>query len=58
VIDPDLLCPHCEQHGFVLPTRLAGLEELLGVICHCCGHFMDKEELEKALDERPNRAGV
>lgn len=56
MIHPELRCPNCDQYGFVAPVEPGDIVEALGAICHCCGHFMDKDELTKRLDKRTKTA--
>jgi hypothetical protein len=50
MINPDLPCPDCGQHGYLAPPT-ADLRSLLGAICHCCGHVADENEIARRLKE-------
>ena len=50
MINPDLLCIDCDQYGYVAADAGDG-DALLGAICHCCGHVLDKDEIGRRLKD-------
>src|SRR5204863_6589428 len=51
MVNPDLICPECNQYAFVVSTGIDDTEKLTGAICHCCGHVIDKNEIVRRLKE-------
>ena len=59
MINDALRCPNCGELGFIEPTEEADLGELVGAVCHYCGHLLDRQALLDCLAataaERQNR---
>jgi hypothetical protein len=51
MINPDLICPECNQYGYVAPPATGDMRSLLGAICHCCGHVADENEIARRQKE-------
>ncbi|MSO65855.1 MAG: hypothetical protein EXQ85_08690 [Alphaproteobacteria bacterium] len=50
MLHPTLQCPQCAQRAFIVPNDPAGLDNVHGAICHCCGHYMDTQAIRRGLE--------